>query len=192
MSQHSDTRMLILQAARALFMELGYDAVSTRQIAKKVGLSQPAIYRHFVDKEDLYLAVLLDELNSIHKGLIQSISRVDTVREKLIEIAIYMLHIKTDTNIMLYDMAHNIDKDAQLILKEQFLSHMIAPIADVLREAQQSQMLRSLAAGGQDLTIAAYLFLGMLRTNGTAKHAHMIHQHAELIVGIFMDGLLKR
>jgi AcrR family transcriptional regulator len=42
-----ETRCLILQAAHRPFMEQGYRAVSTRQIAAACGITQPALYRHF-------------------------------------------------------------------------------------------------------------------------------------------------
>ena len=47
------TRQLILDAASALFMSDGYDAVSVRKIATMANLSHGTIYIHFKDKEDL-------------------------------------------------------------------------------------------------------------------------------------------
>lgn len=48
----------ILDAAVAVFAEKGYDAGSLREIAERVGVSEPAIYRHFANKEDLFLSVV--------------------------------------------------------------------------------------------------------------------------------------
>jgi AcrR family transcriptional regulator len=47
----------ILAAARELFLAHGVESVSTRQIAKRVGISQTALYVYFKSKEDM-----LDEL----------------------------------------------------------------------------------------------------------------------------------
>lgn len=44
----------ILDAARQLFAQNGYDAVSMRQIADKIEYSVATIYLHFTDKRDLY------------------------------------------------------------------------------------------------------------------------------------------
>lgn len=45
----------ILDAAEALLAEKGHpDAVSMRAIAKRVGVSPPAIYLHFEDKQQLF------------------------------------------------------------------------------------------------------------------------------------------
>jgi AcrR family transcriptional regulator len=52
----------IFRAARRLFDERGIDAVSLRNVAKKVGITPMAIYRHFEDKEALIDALVLDGL----------------------------------------------------------------------------------------------------------------------------------
>jgi AcrR family transcriptional regulator len=44
----------ILEAARQLFAQNGYDAVSMRQIADAIEYSVATIYLHFSDKRDLY------------------------------------------------------------------------------------------------------------------------------------------
>jgi AcrR family transcriptional regulator len=46
----------ILDAALAVFGEKGYEAGTMREIAKRVGVSEPAIYRHYESKE----AILAD------------------------------------------------------------------------------------------------------------------------------------
>ncbi|MDO8963603.1 MAG: helix-turn-helix domain-containing protein [Coriobacteriia bacterium] len=48
----------ILDAAMGVFAERGYDGGSMRDIAKGVGVSEPALYRHFAGKEALFLALM--------------------------------------------------------------------------------------------------------------------------------------
>ena len=52
------TRGRVLQAARALFMERGYEAATIRDIASAAGLSTGAVFASFVDKTDLFNAVM--------------------------------------------------------------------------------------------------------------------------------------
>ena len=47
----------ILQAAKELFLEQGYDATTIRRIADRVGISAPALYLYFKDKEAMMLAL---------------------------------------------------------------------------------------------------------------------------------------
>jgi AcrR family transcriptional regulator len=50
-------REKILDAARGLFVERGYDAVSMRSIAGAIGYTAAALYTHFEDKDELMRAL---------------------------------------------------------------------------------------------------------------------------------------
>jgi AcrR family transcriptional regulator len=50
-------RKQILDAARSLFVERGIEAVSMREIAKKINYSATTLYNHFADKDALLQAV---------------------------------------------------------------------------------------------------------------------------------------
>ena len=51
------TRALLLDAAAEVFAEKGFMAASVDDIAHAAGYTKGAIYKHFVAKEDLFLAV---------------------------------------------------------------------------------------------------------------------------------------
>ena len=55
----------ILAAAAALFGRLGYNGVSTRDIATAAEVNEVTIYRHYPRKRDLYVAVLAAELGRV-------------------------------------------------------------------------------------------------------------------------------
>lgn len=55
-----ERRLQIIEAARALFAEGGPDLLSMRNIARRVGITQAAIYQHFEDKEALVFAIVED------------------------------------------------------------------------------------------------------------------------------------
>lgn len=50
-------RREILDAARSLFVNEGYEKFSMRQLAEKIGYSPRAIYSYFKDKDDLHFAL---------------------------------------------------------------------------------------------------------------------------------------
>ncbi len=56
-TKRSDTRLAILDAARALFEAHGYFSVGLEAVAKKAGVSRQAIYLHFDSKADLLRAL---------------------------------------------------------------------------------------------------------------------------------------
>lgn len=73
----------ILQAAKELFLEEGYDATTIRRIADRVGISAPALYLYFKDKEALMLALcdqtfghLIEAIGEIEKKVADPLERI--------------------------------------------------------------------------------------------------------------------
>jgi AcrR family transcriptional regulator len=60
-----DTKHRIARAALDLFVQDGFDAATTRQIAARCDLSEGAIYRHYASKDDIARDLFL----SIHRRL---------------------------------------------------------------------------------------------------------------------------
>lgn len=57
-AERQQLRTSIIDAARALFVSKGVDAVTMREIAKQIGYSATSIYLHFADKDALLRAIL--------------------------------------------------------------------------------------------------------------------------------------
>lgn len=55
--EKQELRQRILEAAKAVFIEDGYDKASIRAIAERVEYSPATIYLHFRDKDELFYAV---------------------------------------------------------------------------------------------------------------------------------------
>ena len=73
----------ILQAAKELFLEEGYDHTTIRRIADRVGISAPALYLYFEDKDALMLALcdqtfghLMEAIDEIEKTVTDPRERV--------------------------------------------------------------------------------------------------------------------
>jgi AcrR family transcriptional regulator len=68
------TRQRILEAAAASFQTLGYARTTTQAIAKKASVAEMTLFRHFGDKQQLFLAAVQQvgggpELNKIETQL---------------------------------------------------------------------------------------------------------------------------
>ncbi|GAA2120862.1 TetR/AcrR family transcriptional regulator [Kitasatospora saccharophila] len=61
----ADRREQIIKAASELFCERGFHNVSTADVAAAVGITAPALYRHFRNKQDLLLQVVTSTIDAI-------------------------------------------------------------------------------------------------------------------------------
>ncbi|HCI82267.1 MAG TPA: TetR/AcrR family transcriptional regulator [Ktedonobacter sp.] len=158
-----ETRRTILRTAARLFMEHGYRAVSTRQIADICGLTQPALYHYFSDKQDLYVAVMREELAETKAALERIARRNESIQERLKRVVRYLLStVQHDLGMMFHDINNELSTEAQRLLTEEHRASMIAPIASIFQAGIQQGVLRTPQQGGLDATGATYLFLSML------------------------------
>jgi len=70
----SSQRAVILSKACALYLSDGLGGFSMRKLAKAVGVTAPALYRHFESKEQLLLAVVGEAHGMLAKFLFRGLS----------------------------------------------------------------------------------------------------------------------
>ena len=78
-SEKQQLRTLIIDAARELFVSRGVEAVTMREIAKRIGYSATSIYLHFVDKEALLRAILDTDMLALATSLKEILQIADPV-----------------------------------------------------------------------------------------------------------------
>lgn len=61
----SEKQVKILEAAIEIFTEKGYSATSTHEIAKRAGVAEGTIFRHYKTKKDLLLSIVSPTLTKI-------------------------------------------------------------------------------------------------------------------------------
>ena len=82
--QRSDaTRATLVAAARTLFVERGYAAVSTGDIARVAQVTRNALYYHFPTKEALFRAVYEDVESRLAGRVLPAAQAHHTIREQL-------------------------------------------------------------------------------------------------------------
>lgn len=78
-SEARDTRREILDAALDLFAARGFYGTSTRDIARRVGVRESALYHHFASKAAI-LHALLEELGPGRANMVENLDVVELAR----------------------------------------------------------------------------------------------------------------
>lgn len=84
-TETTPTRQALMDAALAVFVERGFARATTREIARRAGLSEGTMYRHFTDKYELFHQVffaLVLEVGEEFRRLPERAGQ-DTVRDNL-------------------------------------------------------------------------------------------------------------
>lgn len=72
----------IMAAAKAEFMEVGFDRASMRRIADRCGMTAAGIYRHCRDKEDLFDQIVSPAVERINEWIDAHVARyIDAVNQ---------------------------------------------------------------------------------------------------------------
>lgn len=90
--ERAERHQLIIDAARELAEQEGWDAVTTRRLAEKVEYSQPVLYSHFKGKDAIVRAVAIEGCGVLARELrkarsSQGKSRLQAAAEAYLEFA---------------------------------------------------------------------------------------------------------
>ena len=89
MGRTTDTRERILDTAEELFARYGYAATSITDIADKVGIRGPGVYKHYRNKLHIYECVLARLFDPLH-DVIESLSHGDTPEDMMRQVRVVL------------------------------------------------------------------------------------------------------
>ncbi len=132
----------ILEAARELFGQFGFQGTTTRMIAKKVGIDISTLYYHWGEKGDLYEAVVIDIDEEIEARFrqIEKKAKGKKISERLviaIDIMCDYLHAHPEVSNLLL-MGYFTKAQTRINLDEKVAGH-IANIAIAMGLASDRQ-----------------------------------------------------
>lgn len=88
------TRRKLIEAAKQLFMERGYEGATVRDIAASAGLSTGAVFASFSDKAELFNDVLLSDAEAQIVAMRQAASEKGDVRDRLVRVLAVGYHFQ--------------------------------------------------------------------------------------------------
>ncbi len=89
MGRTTDTRERILDTAEELFARYGYAATSITDIADRVGIRGPGVYKHYRNKLHIYECVLARLFDPLH-DVIESLSHGDTPEDMMRQVRVVL------------------------------------------------------------------------------------------------------
>ena len=116
------TRDRILEEALTLFSENGYDGTGVEQLAERVGIKAPSLYKHFKGKEDI-LNALIDNAEARYEesfGSEQHLGKLPESREAFIRV--------TMERILFTMRDPMIRRIRKFLVQEQFRSDRLAAV----------------------------------------------------------------
>lgn len=116
------TKDKILEEALTLFAENGYDGTGVEQIAEKVGIKAPSLYKHFKGKEDIMNA-LIDSAEAHYESSFGSSENIGKLPESRDDF------VRTTMSRIAFTM-HDpmIRKIRKFLVQEQFRNDRLAEI----------------------------------------------------------------
>lgn len=84
-------RLDLLAAARGLSQEVGAEAVTLRETARRAGVSHAAAYHHFADKRDLLRSLAIEATVDLTALMAQAVEGRGTLRQTLESVALCYL-----------------------------------------------------------------------------------------------------
>ena len=150
---HGDLRDAVIRAALQEAEQGGPEAISIKALAKRLGVSQPAPYRHFADREALLAAVAAEAFRQFNAELREAIGR-PSKRPKLSRFARSVLGFGLRRNgVFRLMFASRViasaadDSELHTAARESFallVEALEAPAVGLLRERQALKLWASL------------------------------------------------
>ncbi|PBB87892.1 TetR/AcrR family transcriptional regulator [Mesorhizobium sp. WSM3876] len=78
-------RAQIIEGARRVFIDKGFEAASMNAITREAGVSKGTIYVYFANKEELFEALIEEERGTIFKNMYEVLDHFDDLRKTLVK-----------------------------------------------------------------------------------------------------------
>jgi TetR/AcrR family transcriptional regulator len=149
----------IIETARVVFASQGYAHAGTADLAKAAGVSEPALYRYFPSKKDLFLATLRDTGSRLVEIWQNIAYEVEDPLETLWAIAVrYYDHLDSraaSMKLAFQALCEADDPDIREAARENFMR-----FADFVAEIVDEGKARGTIRPDVDSRVAAWQFVG--------------------------------
>lgn len=182
----------IISAAAALFAANGFKGTTTREIAKRSGISEALLFKYFPTKRDLYAAILAEKslLSELLAAVDEAARKGDDLRV-FTQIAGYRIQQHKDPTLfrlLLFSALEGHELSAMFFESQhrKFYDYLSGYIAKRIRDGEFRRV---------DPLLAARAFTGMLAHHRLLHEIFKVSPHrspgdcVETYVALFLNGL---
>jgi len=191
-SSEPGLRAKILSTASSLFIQHGYHGLAMRQIAEALHVSKPALYYHFKDKEELFLAILTMYLDEMETAIDQISAEPIPCREKIRSFMQYVLSQPPEQRAVIHLASQEVGQlsdPARKAFGQVYQAKFISKIEAILSSGMERGEFKPM-----EPAIATWALLGIMypyfypaRTGNAGLPAETIRQ----IITVYLDGIVK-
>lgn len=182
----------IIESARGVFAASNYWKVSIADLARAAGVSEPALYRYFPSKKEIFLSTIKTTAPKLLDSWQRVAEEVDDPLETLWSIGVgYYDHLKSRSAVMKLQFQALVEADAPDIRKA--LHENFSSFVDFFAEIMEDGKARGQVRDDVDVRAGAWHFLGMGLTLDTMHlldfDGAITRQRVETWVRFLIDSL---
>ncbi|MFA8299678.1 MAG: TetR/AcrR family transcriptional regulator [Hyphomicrobiales bacterium] len=192
MPPRDKVRELIIESARELFGRYGFKKTTMDEIAQYARKGKSSLYYYFKSKEEVFEAVVEEEVLSLKRTLKRKINPQDPAEKQLKDYVITrMMTIQKLANMYaILSNDHMINYDFMFHLREKYHKEEISAVELIMRQGVRSGRFREIESH-----FAAIAFVtamkGLERPLFANKSPRSLHARAESLMNIMFYGLVK-
>ncbi len=191
MPPDSGGRDAILDTSAKLFSQQGYNGVSIRDIAQACGMTNAALYYHFKNKEDLFLAMLQRDHEKAMAALHEAAGRPGELREDLKQLVTLYTAItcaRRQSFQTLWRDLRSIEDARGYRMLSEMRTQFLAPLERRIAQAQAAGEIKS----GETRLYARLLhglIIALANDGASGKQHKATAQEVETVVDLFLHGV---
>lgn len=189
-----ERREQIVKVATGLFAREGFKGATTREIARRAGISEAVIFKHFAKKEDLYKAIIDSRCSDPDGGpRLIGMLKGKSGKEVFTTVAVYLLeeHQKDPSFMRLLTYSALEQHSLSEIFLQTRVMELLGFLEDKIRELISEGSMRDI-----DPALAARAFIGMVDHYSIGQELYgfkryfsrPIEDAAAAFVDIFLEG----
>jgi AcrR family transcriptional regulator len=183
----------ILEVARRIFARVGYAAANVEEIAKEAGMAKGTVYLYFKSKEEVLVAVIASDLESLVGRTIEGMSAARTFEDRLtVFLDLRVDYLKNNRDALSIYLAEFGSRGCRSTLVSETIDTLFLRLLEFMR-----QCLEQAVAAGEIRPVAvepaAFAILDLAR--GFAERhlrgwAHLaLEEDVACLHSLILDGL---